>query len=138
MSIGERAVDVVLRLRWPFLALVVLLTALSAVFAQRIGVDNSVEVWFVDGDPALTGYHEFQQAFGNDEVVAIAVHDDGGVFSAAAMARIRAVGEAAAAVDGVARVTSLATVDDIRGELDAEHWQALRGARLAARGDAFR
>ncbi len=130
MSIGERAVDVVLRLRWPFLALVVLLTALSAVFAQRIGVDNSVEVWFVDGDPALTGYHEFQQAFGNDEVVAIAVHDDGGVFSAAAMARIRAVGEAAAAVDGVARVTSLATVDDIRGEMDADGFPILSVGNL--------
>ncbi|WBO83295.1 efflux RND transporter permease subunit [Hymenobacter yonginensis] len=38
-------------------------------------VDNSLSTWFLSGDPALREYHAFQQRFGNDEVVILAVHD---------------------------------------------------------------
>ena len=46
--------------------------ALSGWAALGVGVDNAVEIWFVDDDPALLAYQSFQEEFGNDEVVAIA------------------------------------------------------------------
>lgn len=130
MSVGERVVEWILRLRWPLVALVAVVTGLCAHWARGIGVDNAVEVWFVEGDPALAAYHDFQRAFGNDEVVAIAVHDEAGIFTPAAMQRVREVGEAASRVDGVARVTSIATVDDIRGEVDADGFPVLTVGNL--------
>ncbi len=120
MTFGERLVDMVLRFRWTALAGLAAITAVAGFGLTRVGVDNAVEVWFVDGDPSLTAYHEFQRVFGNDEVVAIAVFDEAGVFSDAVMGRIRAVGSAAAGVEGVARVSSLATIADIRSGTDAD------------------
>ncbi|MBO0933776.1 efflux RND transporter permease subunit [Fibrella aquatilis] len=39
-------------------------------------VDNSLTVWFLEGDPNLVAYHDFQQRFGNDEVVIVMVRDE--------------------------------------------------------------
>ena len=38
-------------------------------------VDNSLTTWFLEDDPALTAYHNFQERFGNDEVVIVMVKD---------------------------------------------------------------
>ncbi len=38
-------------------------------FAQSIRIDNSLELWFLDGDPALTAYREFKEKYGNDEII---------------------------------------------------------------------
>lgn len=125
MTLGERWIEAVLRLRWAVLAALVVLTAVCAWGATRVGVDNSVEVWFVDDDPALAAYHRFQDVFGNDEVVAIAVHDERGLLTPEGLALIRKVGDAAAGVEGVARVTSLTTVSDVRSYADADGIEVL-------------
>ena len=39
-------------------------------------VDNSLTVWFLESDPTLEAYHDFQANFGNDEVVIVMVKDD--------------------------------------------------------------
>ena len=46
-------------------------------------VDNSLTVWFLEGDPNLVAYHDFQQRFGNDEVVIAMVRDEQTVLSPA-------------------------------------------------------
>jgi predicted RND superfamily exporter protein len=43
---------------------------------QALKVDNSLTIWFLQDDPALQDYHDFQQKFGNDEVVILMVRDD--------------------------------------------------------------
>jgi len=40
-----------------------------------VQVDNSLSIWFLEGDPALRSYRAFQRLFGNDEVVVVAVQD---------------------------------------------------------------
>lgn len=125
MTLGERWIEAVLRLRWVVLAVVAALTGVAAWGALRVGVDNSVEVWFVDDDPALAAYHRFQGVFGNDEVVAIAVRREEGVLTPEGLALLEAVGDAAAGVEGIARVTSLATVDDIRSYPDPDGIEVL-------------
>ncbi|HNV69744.1 MAG TPA: MMPL family transporter, partial [Candidatus Ozemobacteraceae bacterium] len=68
----------------------VLLVICSLFFVKNIKIDNSLEVWFLEGDPTLTGYREFKKQYGNDEVI-VAVIDcekQGGVFSHEMLARL--------------------------------------------------
>jgi len=65
--------------------LFVIMTALSLgslYYSQFIKIDNSLELWFLEGDPALTAYREFKKIYGNDEII-LALVDSGssdGVF----------------------------------------------------------
>ncbi|MFZ5482459.1 MAG: efflux RND transporter permease subunit [Myxococcota bacterium] len=135
MTLGERFVDLVLRFRWAAIALVATITVACGVGALRVGVDNSVEVWFVDDDPTLAAYHRFQETFGNDEVVAVAVHREAGVLDREGLALVAAVTDAATKVEGVARVTSLTTVDDVRSYTDADGVDVLDVGNLVRNGE---
>jgi predicted RND superfamily exporter protein len=116
--IGEAIIGVVWDFRHAFLLLCAVLCVLAGWAATSVGVDNAVEIWFVDDDPALVAYQEFQDTFGNDEVVVLAFEDPSGILDDQGIALLRAAGEAAVAVDGIAEVVSLATVQDIRAEND--------------------
>jgi predicted RND superfamily exporter protein len=116
MTAGERIVDVVLRARWAWLLAVLALTAVAGAAAARVGVDNAVDIWFVEDDPALVAYRDFQETFGNDEVVVTAVFEaDGGVFTPDGLARVRRVADAARATDGVAGARSIVDATGARG-----------------------
>lgn len=73
-----------------FYGLLALILA-GAVFVPRIYTDNSIELWFLEDDPALVSYNEFKATYGNDEVV-VAVIDAGekGIFEPAFLNRLRA------------------------------------------------
>lgn len=73
-------------------ALFIILTLLAAgglFFAANINIDNSLELWFLDGDPALEAYKEFKSKYGNDEVI-LAMIDckKDGIFSPAMLSAI--------------------------------------------------
>ena len=113
-----RLIASIIGLRRGVLGFVAVLTALAVLGASRVGVDNAVEIWFPDDDPALEAYHQFLDTFGNDEVVVIGVHSDDTMLTEAGLERIRAVGDAAREIPGVARVRSVATealISDVDG-----------------------
>ena len=89
------------------LASLLLVTGLMAIPAAQVGVDNSVDVWFVEDDPALSTYRAFQKRYGNDEIVAIAVVESDGVWTAAALNRLLALSDALEAINGVDQVFSI-------------------------------
>jgi predicted RND superfamily exporter protein len=93
--------------RWWVLGVLVAMAAALGPFAARVGIDNAVEVWFVDGDPALKAYREFQRTFGNDEVVALAVVDEQGMWRASPLNTLNRLTTALEGVDGVAQVHGL-------------------------------
>lgn len=66
-------------------------------FARHINIDNSLELWFLEGDPALTAYREFKEKYGNDEII-LAMIDcrEQGMFSPA---MLNAVYEASKAIE---------------------------------------
>jgi predicted RND superfamily exporter protein len=132
----EGFIDRLLRLRWLLVGLVCLLSAASLLGVSRLGVDNALDIWFVEGDPALEAYDAFQETFGNDEVVVMSLHQPGGILNEGGMARLEAVGEIAAAVDGIDRVLSLATIEQIRSGDDwlevAQLYQPPLGEGFAA------
>lgn len=57
--------------------LAVLLVVAGLPFATQIRIDNSLEMWFLEDDPTLSGYREFKRMYGNDEVI-LALVDCGG------------------------------------------------------------
>lgn len=113
-------------LRWVVVLLLVLLVALSGWGAAGVRVVNAIDVWFVEGDPALEAYDAFQDRFGNDEIVILAVTHPDGVLSPAGVERLRAVSDAAAGTPGIADVVSLATLSHARVPSDwvGEDWEA--------------
>jgi predicted RND superfamily exporter protein len=114
----ERFIDGMLRLRWLLVGLVCLLSAASLLGLSKLGVDNALDIWFVEGDPALEAYDAFQETFGNDEVVVMSLRQPGGILNEEGLARLRAVGEIAEGVDGIDHVLSLATIEQIRSGED--------------------
>ena len=115
-GLAQRLVRGLQRARGPVLALALALTALAGWAASRIGVDNAVEVWFLDDDPALVRYHTFQETFGNDEVVVIAVAPEEGVLSPEGLTLLREIDARLLAIEGVADVQSLTATVGAAGE----------------------
>lgn len=85
------------------------------ILAARVGVDNSLEAWFVEGDPALTAYRDFLDRFGSDEIVVTAIHGESDALRADRLERLWHLTRAFQAVEGIARVRSLASVESVRG-----------------------
>jgi len=113
---AERIVEALARARWFTIAALALIAAIGGVFAGRVGVDNSLETWFVEGDPTLESYHAFQRDFGNDEVTVVALHHPDGVFRTPFLRQLVALTEGLQAIEGIQRVVSLGSVDDIRAD----------------------
>ena len=73
-----------------FISLLVLVAVGLGLFATRIGVDNSLKVWFVEGDPTLTAYEAYKREFGNDELIVIAAPaPEGGIYTPAYLEKVR-------------------------------------------------
>jgi len=105
---------------WPkvVVGLLAAVTMVAGFFAAQVGVDNAVDVWFVDNDPSLIRYRDFQSTFGNDEVVVVGVSaGEDGISSVEGLKRLRAVDQDVGRVAGIAEVRSAASVSAIRGDV---------------------
>jgi predicted RND superfamily exporter protein len=100
--------------RWVCLGACLALTVLAAGPALRVTVDNAVQRWFVEGDPALTAYRSFQNTYGNDETVLLALRREAGMLTPTGFDHLRTVTRELRAVEGVASVQSLATMTRLR------------------------
>jgi uncharacterized protein len=113
MSLSEKIIGGIQRRRW----LILFLVALSCVFATKgalkVKIDNSLEIWFSEEDPQLQSYQQFQQDFGNDEVVILALHSENEVFTAENMAALHQLTLAAQGVKGIEKAESIANLTDV-------------------------
>ncbi len=144
-SISEAIVGWIYDHHWVSVALVLLTTTLLGTFAAGVGVDNAVDIWFLDDDPTLVAYHDFQDTYGNDELVVLAIHDPEGIIDAEGIELLRELGRRAEAVEGIAEATSIATELTIEAGptfidihplipkklSEVEDWEALRETVLA-------
>ena len=102
------------RFRW--LALIALLVGTVAVLRgleTAMVPDNAMSVWFLDTDPALAQYREFQQRFGNDEVALLHIQFPDGVYSPGTLDTLRSLGSQIEALPGVERVYSVANASTL-------------------------
>jgi len=105
--VSDRVATWLVRHRRVLAVAAALLTIASVGLSRRLEFSRSIEAMFDRTDPALVPYRLVGRAFGSGEVV-LAAYDDPDLFTAAGMARLRAVRDALAGVPGVASTTSLA------------------------------
>lgn len=99
----------------------VALTCMIGWFAHDIGIDNSLRVWFLEGDPALESYDHYKATFGNDETIVVEVTAPDSIYEPGYLARVRTGAQALARLPRVKNVQSLATslhATDADGELE--------------------
>ena len=113
MSRTEQVVAWLFDRRWALALALLGLTALAVLPAMRVGVENRLEVWFLDDDPALASYRAFQEAFGGEETVVVALHREEGVLDAEGQRLLVEATRALQGVPGVHEVRSLATVPQV-------------------------
>jgi predicted RND superfamily exporter protein len=137
---GERVAWWVLRNPWPCLLAGLCLTLLAGWHAKDLQVDNAIGIWFAADDPGLIAYRDFQQRFGNDEIVVVAFHDSQGTLNPRVLHLVQRASRALAAVDGVAWVDSLATLPRLRASRRGLEAVPLLAAEppTAAQADALR
>jgi uncharacterized protein len=100
----------------PTLAAALLIGVTLALGTQvpRIEVDTSAESFMVEKDPAREFYEEARRRFGSDDLTVVLVQADD-VFTPPALTAIQRLSDALERLDGVTRVESLTTVNNIRG-----------------------
>ena len=92
-------------------------------FSTRIPylvVDDTVESFYLEGDPSIEFYHDFIEKFDSDEFFLVALKTDD-VFSEPSLALIRDLTETLSAIPNVVDAVSLTNVKDIvAGDNDIE------------------
>ncbi|MFU8805733.1 MAG: efflux RND transporter permease subunit, partial [Bradymonadaceae bacterium] len=105
--------DTFIRFRWIWaLLLVACIAAVSPGLPTAAGANNSLTIWFLETDPRLQTYQEFQDEFGNDEVILLLVENEAGIFAPEVLRQVETLSESIEAVVGIARVHSILTVQD--------------------------
>jgi S-adenosylmethionine-diacylglycerol 3-amino-3-carboxypropyl transferase len=132
---AERLIGQIWDWRRALVLLCAMVTLLAAYQAAKVGVDNSLRIWFVEDDPQLVAYERFQQHFGNDEIVVIAFRESSGMATPAGIELLRKAERILAEIPGVDGTLSFAGALDALTALDPSladplfHEQALRQIR---------
>ena len=88
----------------------ILLVSIPALWQIRgLEVKNDLSVWFVDDDPALLRYQAFQETYGNDETIVLAIERPAGFADRTALELLDDYATAVGNVPGIAGVQSAAT-----------------------------
>ena len=106
MAIEKRFVQSVLRFKRLILAVTLLLTFIAGFYATKVGFDNSIEIWFLEGDETIKTYKDFQEQFGGDQVTVMALFTDD-LFTTQSLELLKALSEEAAELPYTHRVRSL-------------------------------
>ncbi len=97
------------------LAVVAAVTLVPAgLFASRIETNNTIDTFLVQDDPALAFYRDTTARFGGDLLVYVSMDlGDAGVFTVPSLALVDEVTRTLEDLDGVVRVSSLASTEAI-------------------------
>ena len=102
----ERLIRLLLRRRWVVLAVALLVTVLAAVSVSSLNFDNTVETWFLEGDPDLAVYDHFTATFKADQIIVVGLFADD-VFASDVLAAVNRISTAAATLRFADRVQSV-------------------------------
>ncbi len=69
MKTLENSIAFIIKFRFAIIALLILLMGVSGQQTlQKLSVDNSLSIWFLEDDPSYKAYIDFQEDFGSDEI----------------------------------------------------------------------
>lgn len=106
-------IDKLIRWRWALaIALIITSAALAPSARKALVPDNSLTVWFLETDPQLKTYYDYQAEYGNDEVILINIEQAAGLFTGEALGKLKHLALDLEKIDGVDKVLSLFTAQD--------------------------
>jgi len=111
----KRFARLIITLRWPVLALLALAVFLTVPRVGDLQVNNSVRIWFVEDDPNLVAFDQFQETFGGEEFIVLGLAADDTVFTPERLSLIREIGDELENIDGIRRVVSITHAVDVWG-----------------------
>lgn len=114
----ERFFSALIRRRAWVLTAVAVVSALAVWGASRVRFENSIEIFFLEDDPGLIEYREFQRRFQADEVAVVGVFAKD-VFAPDVLARIDRVTRAAEKAPFAFRARSITNISVARNVDDA-------------------
>ncbi|MBT8325327.1 MAG: hypothetical protein KJO96_08510, partial [Winogradskyella sp.] len=63
------SVAIIIKFRIAIIIVLVTMTTISAYFTiNRLSVDNSLSIWFLEDNPSYNAYIDYQEQFGSDEI----------------------------------------------------------------------
>ena len=113
----EKTVNFILRRRVAVLIVLLAITVPAGYFASGIQFDNTIEIWFLEGDAGLARYREFLDLFESDELIVIALAP-GDVFTTRNLRYIDRVTRRLEGVEHVLDAVSLTNVELPRAASD--------------------
>ena len=102
----------------------------------RIEVDTSAESFMVEKDPARAFYEDAKRRFGSDNLTIVLVEADD-VFTPVPLTAVKRLSDALERLDGVTRVESLTTVNNIRGSDGTLNTEPLLGREVPTAPDVL-
>lgn len=109
--------------------LVLLLTVVFGLQLPKLEIDTSAEGLMVEKDPAKAYYEKIKTKFGSDSLTIVLVKADD-VFTVPVLQSIKRISDAIERMEGVSRVESLTTVNNIKGEQDSLNTEPLVGSKV--------
>lgn len=109
--------------------IILLVTIVLAVQIPKLEIDTSAEGLMLEKDPAKLYYDKVKTKFGSDNLTIVLIKADN-VFTAPVLESIKRVSDAIEQIEGVSRVESLTTVNNIKGEGDSLNTEPLVGPRV--------
>lgn len=112
MNALERLLRCALRHRLLVVTVLLAVTLVAVRESISLKVDNGLDAWFLQDDPALLEYRNYQQTFGNDELLVVAVERAHGFRDEIGLRTLDEYSSAIAGVSGIAAVQSAGTASD--------------------------
>ncbi|HET6592244.1 MAG TPA: MMPL family transporter, partial [Xanthomonadales bacterium] len=125
-DLSLRAAQALWRLRFALAGIALVATLIAFQGLASLGVSNSLDVWYPEDDPELLNYQAFQETYGSDEIIVVAVSGAVDFATQEGTDVVAELTDRLLDLDGVATVTSLVTVP--------ESLAAARGRLLSADG----
>jgi predicted RND superfamily exporter protein/CRP-like cAMP-binding protein len=115
---------------------IAIVTVLLVLQLPQLEIDLSVESLMAERDPARQYYAQVKQKFGSDDLTIVLVKAQD-VMTAPTLRVIKRLSDALAQLEGVSRVESLTTVNNLKGEEDTLHTEPLVGAEIPSNSTAL-
>jgi predicted RND superfamily exporter protein len=109
-GLAERSARWVWRHRFRLAAAILFVTVFAARELTTLGVSNSLQDWYPEGDAELTRYRDFQARYGSDEIIVVAISADRPFDDEQGREVVGKLTDDLLDVPGVATVTSTVTV----------------------------
>lgn len=103
---------------WHSISAAMLLAAILVPGLAKLKTDFSYRIWFRETDPLLVEFDAFERRFGNDEMVAVVMHSQDGIFDEDSIGILTALTESLWQVAEVIRVDSLTNYNWTHAEGD--------------------